>query len=60
MNTAVQVPANSKTTLPAEFKSMAAFQKSTVDNLIKLDWQVVAKANSTWHQLWDEDIKAKL
>jgi len=60
MNTAVQVPANSRVKPPAEFAQLPAFSKSTVEHLLKLDWQVVAKANATWRTLWDQNIKAKI
>lgn len=60
MNTAIQVPANSKVKIPAEFSKYPAFQKQTVEHLLKLDWQVVAKAAKTWNHLWDQNITAKL
>jgi putative spermidine/putrescine transport system substrate-binding protein len=60
MNTSIEVPANSKVKLPDEFKALPAFQKSTIDKLIKLDWQVVAKANTTWRKLWDQNVKGHL
>jgi putative spermidine/putrescine transport system substrate-binding protein len=59
-NTSIEVPANSKVHLPAEFKALPAFQKSTIDKLWKLDWGVVAKANSTWRNTWDKQVKGKL
>jgi putative spermidine/putrescine transport system substrate-binding protein len=60
MNTSIEVPANSKVKLPDEFKSLPAFQPGTIDKLLKLDWQVVAKANTTWRGLWDQNVKAHL
>jgi putative spermidine/putrescine transport system substrate-binding protein len=59
-NTSVEIPANSKVALPAEFKSLPAFQKSTIDKLWKLEWQVVAKAIGTWRGQWDQQVKGKL
>jgi putative spermidine/putrescine transport system substrate-binding protein len=59
-NTSVEVPANSKVKLPAEFKTMPAFQKATIDKLWKLEWQVVAKAIATWRGQWDQQVKGKL
>lgn len=60
MNTSIEVPANSKVKLPSEFQHLPAFQKSTIQKLIKLDWGVVAKANATWRKLWDQDVKGHL
>ncbi len=60
MNTAIEVPANQKVKLPAEFKSLPAFQPSTIEHLIKLDWGVVAKAIGTWNTLWNQDVAGKL
>jgi putative spermidine/putrescine transport system substrate-binding protein len=60
MNTSIEVPANNKVKLPDEFKSLPAFQQSTIDKLIKLDWQVVARANATWRKLWDQNVKGHL
>lgn len=60
MNTSVEVPANSKVKLPPEFQKLPAFQKATIDKLIKLNWQVVAKANASWRKLWDQDVKGHL
>ena len=60
MNTSIEVPANSKVKLPAEFKQLPAFQKSTIDKVLKLDWQVVAKATATWRTLWDQDVKGHM
>ncbi len=59
-NTSIQVPANSKVKLPEEFKSLPAFQKSTIDKLWKLEWGVVAKAIATWRNTWDKQVKGKL
>jgi putative spermidine/putrescine transport system substrate-binding protein len=59
-NTSVEVPANSKVKLPAEFKALPAFQPATINKLWKLEWQVVAKANSTWRGQWDQQVKGHL
>ncbi len=59
-NTSVEVAANSKVKLPEEFKTLPAFQKSTIDTLWQLEWQVVAKAIGTWRNQWDKQVKGKL
>ena len=59
-NTSIEVPANSKVKLPAEFKKLAAFKPNTIDHLWKLEWAVVAKAIATWRNQWDQQVKAKL
>jgi putative spermidine/putrescine transport system substrate-binding protein len=59
-NTSVEVPANSKVKLPAEFKTLPAFQTDTIEHLIKLNWQVVAKAIGTWRGQWDQQVKGRL
>lgn len=59
-NTSVEVPVNRKVKLPAEFKTLPAFQPATISKLWRLEWQVVAKANATWRSQWDQQVKAKL
>jgi putative spermidine/putrescine transport system substrate-binding protein len=59
-NTSVEVPANSKVKLPAEFKALPAFQPATINKLWKPDWQVVAKAIGTWRSQWDQQVKGRL
>lgn len=59
-NTSIEVPANSKVKLPAEFAKLPAFQKRTVDKLWKPNYQVVAKANATWRKQWDQDVKGRI
>ena len=60
MNTTIEVPANQKVKLPAEFSRMAGFQKQTVDKLWKPNYQVVAKAIATWRRQWDQDVKGRI
>jgi putative spermidine/putrescine transport system substrate-binding protein len=60
MNTTIEVPANSKVKLPAEFSRMPGFQKRTIDRLWKPNYQVVAKAIATWRRQWDQEIKARI
>ena len=59
-NTSVEVPASSKVKLPAEFKALPAFQPSTIENLWKPEWTVVAKAIGTWRSQWDQQVKGRL
>ncbi len=60
MNTSIEVPANSKVKLPAEFAKLPAFQKQTIDKLWKPNYQVVAKAIATWRKQWDQDVKGRI
>jgi putative spermidine/putrescine transport system substrate-binding protein len=60
MNTTIEVPANSKVKLPAEFSRMPGFQKQTIDKLWKPNYQVVAKAIATWRRQWDQDVKGRI
>jgi putative spermidine/putrescine transport system substrate-binding protein len=60
MNTTIEVPANSKVKLPAEFSRMPGFQQRTIDRLWKPNYQVVAKAIATWRRQWDQEIKARI
>ena len=58
--TTVAVPANQAVKLPSNLSSLPAFQKSTVDKLIALDWKTVAKNINDWDQRWNQDIAAKI
>ena len=60
MNTSIEVPANSKVKLPAEFAKLPAFQQKTIDKLWKPNYQVVAKAIATWRRQWDQDVKGRI
>ena len=41
--TSVQIPSNQKAVLPAKLASLPAFQQSTIDNFIEIDWDIVGK-----------------
>lgn len=58
--TAVQAPANQEVELPEEMADLPGFLPETVENLISIDWEVVAANNEEWRSRWDSDIKANI
>ncbi|ALE07413.1 hypothetical protein AL755_21210 [Arthrobacter sp. ERGS1:01] len=58
--TAVQLPANSKSVLPSKLASLPAFQPSTVEGFIDIDWDIVGKNNAAWTDRWNSDIVSKI
>ncbi|MEV0608671.1 extracellular solute-binding protein [Polymorphospora rubra] len=58
--TAVQAPANSGVTLPADLAGLPGFQQANVDKLISVDWGLVAQQNAAWRSRWDADVKANI
>lgn len=58
--TAVQTPANSDVSLPADLAGLPGFQAENVAKLISVDWGLVARQNADWRARWDADIKANI
>jgi putative spermidine/putrescine transport system substrate-binding protein len=58
--TAVQTPANSGVSLPADLAGLPGFRPENVAKLISVDWALVAKQNSAWRTRWDSDVKANI
>jgi putative spermidine/putrescine transport system substrate-binding protein len=58
--TAVQTPANSAVSLPANLAELPGFRAENVAKLISVDWGQVAQNNADWRARWDADVKANI
>jgi putative spermidine/putrescine transport system substrate-binding protein len=58
--TAIQIPANAKSKLPKNLEGLPAFQKSTVDNLIEVDYNIIGENLAAWTERWNSDIVSKI
>ncbi|PDQ35329.1 MAG: hypothetical protein B5766_06955 [Candidatus Lumbricidophila eiseniae] len=58
--TSIEIPANVKATLPHNLASLPAFQKSTLDGLMDIDFDTVGKNTAAWSERWKSEIVSKI
>lgn len=58
--TSVQVPANSVSALPESLAGLPAFQQSTVDSFVDIDWDVIGTNMPEWTDRWNSEIASKI
>ncbi len=58
--TSVEVPANTKATLPDDLASLPAFKDTTIDQLLPVDYAIVGKNQSAWTDRWNRDIVSRI
>ncbi|HEY0247384.1 MAG TPA: extracellular solute-binding protein [Gryllotalpicola sp.] len=58
--TSVQIPANSLAKTPADLAKLPAFQKSTVDGFLTVDWDTIGAQTPAWTDKWNADVATKI
>ncbi|MCW4459938.1 PotD/PotF family extracellular solute-binding protein [Microbacterium sp. MPKO10] len=58
--TSIEIPANEKSETPASLADLPAFQQSTVDGLMEIDYDIVGTSQAEWTERWNSDIVSKI
>jgi putative spermidine/putrescine transport system substrate-binding protein len=58
--TSIEVPANTKSSLPPELAQLPAFAPANVDRMLEADYAVVGKNVSAWTDRWQRDIVSRI
>lgn len=58
--TSIQIPANEKAELPENLAPLPAFQQSTVDGLMEINWDIVGTSQAEWTERWNSEIVSKI
>ncbi|HEX5997122.1 MAG TPA: extracellular solute-binding protein [Jiangellales bacterium] len=58
--TSIEVPANTKSSLPSHLAGLPAFSEATVEKMLRVDYAIVGKNQSAWTDRWQRDVVTRM